>query len=256
MSRSAASVPAPALASAEALVGRRVLVVGAGGLGCPALLALADSGATLCIADDDRVEASNLHRQILFDDDDLGKDKLEAARDALMRRGVAASRIELVRSRLLPENARRLVAQADLVLEGSDNYATKFLAADACFLEKRPIVHGAAVRWQATVWAVSSAGKPCYRCLFEDVPGGAQQGCSEAGVLGPVVGVAGALMADFALRLLLEVELPYGFIVTYDGLRNRMRRVQVPARADCPLCDAGSISEIHETRYTAPSCAA
>lgn len=255
MSSSGASSAAPR-DSRDALVGRRILIVGAGGLGCPALLGLADSGATLCIADDDVVEATNLHRQILFTEADVGRDKLDAARDALLKRGVPESRLELVRGRLLPENARALVAAVDLVLEGSDNYATKFLAADACFLERRPVVHGAAVRLEATVWAVSSAGKPCYRCLFEDVPPGAQLGCSEAGVLGPVVGVAGALMADFALRVLLGSDAPYGSITSFDGRRNRLRQIAVPPRASCPLCATGSISEIDETRYTAPSCAA
>ncbi len=256
MSEPAASNAALPRTSRDLLSGRRILLVGAGGLGCPALLALADSGATLCIADDDVVEASNLHRQILFAERDIGRDKLDAARDALLERGVPSARLELVRSRLLPENARRLVSAVDLVLEGSDNYATKFLTADACFLERRPVVHGAAVRLEATVWAVSSAGKPCYRCLFEDVPAGAQLGCSEAGVLGPVVGVAGALMADFALRVLLAADAPFGSITAFDGRRNRLRQVAVPARASCPLCATGSISEIDETRYTAPSCAA
>lgn len=247
----------PVIASSGALSGRRVLVVGAGGLGCPALLALADSGATLVIADDDVVDATNLHRQLLFDESDVGRDKLDAVRAALLALAVPPERIELVRTRLLPENARALVRCADLVLEGADNYATKFLACDAAHLEGRPIVHGSAIRLQGTVWAVASGGKPCYRCLFEDVPGGAQLGCNEAGVLGPVVGICGALMAELAFRCLLELEPGYGSIVTLDGRANRLRRVEVPARADCALCSSrATISEIDETRYTAASCAA
>jgi molybdopterin/thiamine biosynthesis adenylyltransferase len=243
--------------SRGALAGRRLLVVGAGGLGCPLLLALADSQATFVLADDDIVEASNLHRQILFDERAVGADKLEAARAALIARGVAAARIELVRSRFLPDNARALAASVELVLEGSDNYATKFLAADACHLEGRPVVHGAAVRLQGTAFSVPAAGAPCYRCLFEDVPPGAQQGCAEAGVLGPVVGVVGALMAELALEALLGSELRRGRIVTFDGRHNRLRDVAVTARPECPLCGAApTISQIVETRYTAPSCAA
>ncbi|HYO98339.1 MAG TPA: HesA/MoeB/ThiF family protein [Polyangiaceae bacterium] len=249
---------APAVSSRNVLSNRRVLVIGVGGLGCPALLALADSGATLVLADDDAVELSNLHRQILFGEANVGTDKLSAAREALLRMGVSERRIELVRSRFLPENARELVARADLVLEGSDNFATKFLAADACHLEGRPVVHGAAVRFLATAWCVSPKGRPCYRCLFEDVPAdSAQTSCVEAGVMGPVVGLCGALMAELALRTLLETTPPFGRIFTYDGRRDVLREVIVPARESCPLCGpAHAISEIDETRYTAPSCAA
>jgi molybdopterin/thiamine biosynthesis adenylyltransferase len=245
------------LSSQGLLLGRRILIVGVGGLGCPAALSLADSGATLLLVDDDFVEASNLHRQILFDEGSLGEHKLDAARQALLRRGVPKARIELLRTRLLPDNARTLVASADLVLEGSDNFATKFLAADACFLEQRPIVHGAAVRLEGTVWSVSARGLPCYRCLFEDVPGGAQAGCAEAGVLGPVVGVCGALMADLALSALTADESRTECIFTFDGRRNVLREVSVAPRPSCSLCGAfRTISQIEETRYTAPGCAA
>ncbi|MGC4088478.1 MAG: HesA/MoeB/ThiF family protein [Polyangiaceae bacterium] len=243
--------------SRGALLGRRLLVVGAGGLGCPALLGLADSGATLVLADDDVVELGNLHRQLLFRESDLGRDKLDAARDALLAEGVPESRIELVRSRFLPDNALSLARSVDLVLEGSDNFATKFLVADACHLAERPVVHGAAVRLQGTVWCVAAQGKPCYRCLFEDVPPGAQQNCAEAGVLGPVVGLCGALMAELALSLLCGADAHLGHVLTIDGRRNRLRRVGVSPRPECPLCGAApSIFEIEETRYTAPSCAA
>jgi molybdopterin/thiamine biosynthesis adenylyltransferase len=244
--------------SQGALAGRRLLVIGAGGLGCAALHALADSGATLVIADDDRIEASNLHRQILFTSDQIGSDKLEAARAALLARGVPPQRIELVRSRFLPENARSLASAVDLLLEGADNFATKFLAADAGRLENRPVVHGAAVRFEATVLFAAAAGRPCYRCLFEDLPArGAQQNCAEAGVLGPLVGLAGALMADFALRALTLHDVPHGRLMTYSALADRLREVELAVNPRCPLCGpAASIIQIDETRYTAPSCAA
>jgi len=236
----------------------RVLVVGLGGLGCPVASVLARApGVELWLCDDDQVELTNLHRQTLYGEQDVGRDKLEAARDALVGAGADPARIVLVRSRLLPENARQLTRQVDVVLEGADNFATKFLAADAAHLEGRPIVHGAAVRFVATAWAVSAAGAPCYRCLFEDVPPGAQQGCSEAGVMGPVVGFCGALMADLALRVLAGDASVFGSLYTYDGRSDRLRQVTAAARTDCPLCGSSpSVLEIDESRYVTPSCAA
>jgi adenylyltransferase/sulfurtransferase len=240
----------------EALRDKRALVVGVGGLGCPAALALVRAGVgRVVLVDDDRVEASNLHRQILFSEEDVGKDKLDAARRVLARRG--RSEIELVRSRLLPENARELVRGADVVLEGADNFATKFLTADACRLEQRPVVHAAAIRWTATVWSVAPEGRPCYRCLFEDVPSGAQPGCDDAGVMGPVVGLAGALAADLALRVLAADEPAFGSLHAYDGRADRLRVVEVAPRAGCALCGPNAtIFDIDKERYVTRICAA
>ncbi len=239
------------------LAGKSALVVGVGGLGCPAALALARAGiGRLVLADDDVVDVTNLHRQILFSDADVGHDKLERASAALRRDGYTGE-LEPVGSRFLPDNARELARSVDVVVEGADNFATKFLAADAGFLEQRPVVHGSAVRWSATVWAVGPAGAPCYRCLFEDVPfGEAQANCAEAGILGPVAGLAGALMADLALRVVAGSP-PFGAVYTYDGLADRLRSVEVPPRESCPLCGRSrSIFDTDETRYTGAVCAA
>ncbi|HEY4158860.1 MAG TPA: HesA/MoeB/ThiF family protein, partial [Polyangiaceae bacterium] len=224
----------------SALADSTALIVGVGGLGCPAASILARAGVgRLLLCDDDLVETSNLHRQILFDESDVGCDKLSAAARALERAGVRAGSIELIRTRLLPDNARELVRRADVILEGADNFATKFLCADACRLERKSVVHGAAVRWQATVFSVGPEGRPCYRCLFEDLPSGdAAPNCAEAGVLGPVVGLAGALMADRALSVLLKDEKSYAEFVSYDGRRDRLRAVPVSARESCRLCGA------------------
>jgi molybdopterin/thiamine biosynthesis adenylyltransferase len=243
----------------ERLATASVLVVGVGGLGCPAALALAQAGVgRLVLVDDDEVEASNLHRQILFSDADVGSHKLDAAARALAALGPGRTRIETVRSRFLPENARDLARSVDVVVEGADNFATKFLAADACWLEERPVVHGSGVRWRATAWAVGAKGAPCYRCLFEDLPpGDAQPSCAEAGVMGPVVGLAGALMADLALRVLVGDAHAAGRVHTYDGLSDRLRAVEVRPRPSCPLCGTfRSIFGIDEMRYTGASCAA
>lgn len=233
---------------------KTALIVGLGGLGCPAALALARAGVgTLLLCDDDVVDATNLHRQILYTTQDVGRDKLDAARDSLLAEG--ARTIELVRSRFLPENSRALVRRADIVLEGADNFATKFLASDACFLEKKPVVHGACVRFVGTAWWVGALGRPCYRCLFEDLlPDEEAPNCSGAGVFGPVVGVVGALMADLALDALHGTSDRAGQVFSFDGKRQVLRASSVSARSDCPLCttetDEIRITDVSRHLYT------
>jgi adenylyltransferase/sulfurtransferase len=240
-----------------------VLLVGAGGIGAPAGLALVEAGVrSFVVVDDDLVERSNLHRQILYAERDVGRPKLEAFRDALLARAPDA-RIELVDGRLLPDTAASLVRRARVVIDAVDNFASRFLAADACLLAGRaargegvPVVHAAAVRWVATVMATGPEGRPCYRCLFEDVPGGDAPDCATAGVVGPVCGVAGALAAELALRILGRAPgEPYGRVYSYDGRRDRLREVRLVPRRDCALCgDVPSIEGIDEARYLGPSC--
>jgi adenylyltransferase/sulfurtransferase len=236
---------------------KRVLIVGLGGLGCPvaAILARA-STAELWLCDDDEVDLTNLHRQILYRDADVGAHKLDAAKKTLILGGVDPSRLVSHRARLLPKNARQLVSEVDLVVEGADNFATKFLVADACHLERRPAVHGAGIRWVGTAWAVAPEGKPCYRCLFEDLPKGPQASCDSAGVMGPVVGIVGALMAELALRVATG-RPTYAELWSLDGKSDSLRKVPVSARAACPLCgEDASIRDTDETRYLAGTRAA
>ena len=233
----------------------KVLVVGIGGLGCPAAIALARAGvSTIGLADDDLVDPTNLHRQILFDDADVGRPKVGAAAKKLaaMARDVAIVAHE---TRLLPGNAVDLVSRYDVVVEGSDNFATKFLAADACRIAERPIVHGAGVRWHGTALAVGPRGGPCYRCLFEDVPRENAPNCAEAGVVGPMVGVVGAAQADLALSILRGEDV-FGTLFTFDAKTMTSRRRRIPTRAGCPLCGpTRGIVGIDGTRYTAaPAC--
>jgi molybdopterin/thiamine biosynthesis adenylyltransferase len=235
--------------------GARALVVGVGGLGCPAALALASAGVgTIGLCDDDVVDRTNLHRQILFRDAEVGTSKLDAAARAL--REIAGDlRLVLHRTRLLPENAVSIVRRYDVVLEGSDNFATKFLAADACALAKVPIIHASAIRWIGTALAVGAGARPCYRCLFEDLPQGEGPNCADAGVIGPVVGVVAAVQADLALAAVGGSAVA-GQLVTFDGRTDALRRRTISSRADCPLCGhAPRIRRIRAEAYETPACA-
>ena len=232
-----------------------VVIIGAGGIGAPLSIALVAGGVRrITVVDDDTVDVSNLHRQILFTAADVGRSKLDAFAEAVEKRapGVVVTRVP---GRALPSTVGNIVAQAAVVVDATDNFASRFLLADACALAKVPVVHAAAVRWQATVLAVTPAGRPCYRCLFEDLPQGDAPDCATAGVVGPVCGVAGAIAADRALRILAGDASAYGHIVTYDGRRDALRSVPVPARPGCALC--GSERAIHSilaSRYLAPAC--
>lgn len=235
----------------------RVLVVGMGGLGCPVAWILARSRAAhLVLLDDDVVDLSNLGRQILFDEIDVGRPKIEAARDKLLAQGLDESHVSLVSGRLLPDTARALIGGCDLVVEGTDNFASKFLAADAAFLEGVPIVHGAALGWGGTAFCVAAQGAPCCRCVFEDLPVGSTANCNSHGVMGPAVGYVGAVMADFALSY-LRGKAQVGRCTRFDGLSGHSRSTQLGARSDCMLCgEHPQIITIEEQRYTRQFCAA
>jgi len=240
------------------LAQKRALLIGVGGLGSPAAIALAHAGVgTLGLADDDEVEETNLHRQILFSEADVGSNKTAAASRAIAGWAPGPVRVVVHDTRILPTNALDLVVAYDVVVEGSDNFATKFLVADACALAGVAVVHGAAVRWHGTALAVAAGGRPCYRCLFEDLPREYAPGCSEAGVIGPAVGVVGAVQADLAVALLLGRPVA-GTLVTFDGKTDRMRRRAISPRARCDLCGSGArIRSVDVGRYSgAPVCEA
>jgi MoaD family protein len=225
----------PALLLREA----RVLLVGAGGLGAPAALALAEAGVgTLGLCDFDRVELSNLHRQVVYRSADVGRGKVEAAADRLRAR-VPALRVEAHELRLGAGDgaADRLAAAFDLVLEGTDSFEAKFACNDAAVRAGRPFVSAGCVALHGTVVAVAPGGRPCYRCLFEAPPdAGDFPTCEAAGVLGAVAGVVGALMAAEGLRLLAAAEAAEGAVLHYDALAGRVRRRRMQGRADCPSC--------------------
>jgi adenylyltransferase/sulfurtransferase len=249
---------APASEVAEsAREARPVLLVGAGGIGAPCALALVRAGVTaIAVADADRVERHNLHRQILFSERDVGRAKVAAFAERLVE-AFPALRVEIAKERVGAANAASLVARASVVIDATDNFASRFLLADACHLAGVPVVHAAAIRWRATVLAAVPEGRPCYRCLFEDVPAEDAPNCGTAGVIGPVCAVAGALAADRAARLLRGDTSAAGVITSYDGLRSAVRDVVVRPRSDCALCGAGAtIRAIDAARYAEAACAA
>lgn len=237
----------------------RVVLVGAGGVAAPLAMVLVAGGlSALVLVDDDFVETSNLHRQILFDDADVGLPKTERLAAALVARRPGL-RVSIEARRATPETAAEIVAGATIVVDGTDNFASRFLLADACFLAHVPLVHAAAVRYVATVTSIGPAGRPCYRCLFEDLPEGPAPDCASAGVAGPVCGVAGAIAADRVLRLLAGDSAVLGTLVTYDGRSDRLREVPLFPRRDCALCgEAPTVRELDGARYdsaAAPSSA-
>lgn len=248
-----------AVVKASPLVDRAsltVAVVGVGGLGCPAAWALSRSGVSLRLLDEDRVERSNLHRQMLFTEADVGERKVVAARRALasIAPGVA---VDAIAEHVAPERALELLRGVDVVVEGSDNLATKFLVADACAALRVPVVHGACVAWIGTVLPVAWGAGPCYRCVFEDLPPLDEDGatCATAGVYGPITSVIGAMMAADALRLGRGDLSHAGSLARYDGWSQTFRASKIRARRDCALCgaDAGAVS-LDPSKYGA-TCA-
>jgi molybdopterin/thiamine biosynthesis adenylyltransferase len=216
-----------------------VLLIGAGGLGCGAALGLAAGGARrLTVIDDDVVDESNLHRQVLHDEAAVGQPKAESLARTLRERFPEVE-VTAVLGRFDGQSALRLAADAAVLVDGSDNLATKFLANDAAVLAARPLVHGAAVETGGQLLTVPAGGRPCYRCLFEELPppDATAPSCAEAGVLGPVPGVIGALQAAEALRLLRGESPAFaGRIIRYDSRLMTMRAVRFRRNPGCGVC--------------------
>src|SRR6266536_983572 len=217
----------------------RILCIGAGGLGSPAALYLAAAGVgTIGIVDFDDVDLSNLHRQILHGTNDIGRSKLESARDRL-RDVNPEIEIELHKCRFSSENASQLVTQYDVVVDGSDNFPTRYLSNDVCVFARRPNVYGSVFRFegQTTVFAPHLGG-PCYRCLFpEPPPPDTVPNCAEAGVLGVLPGIIGMLQAIEAIKLIVGIGEPLiGRLLHFDALKVKFRELNLRRDAQCPVC--------------------
>ncbi|MBI4969720.1 MAG: molybdopterin-synthase adenylyltransferase MoeB [Rhodospirillales bacterium] len=218
-----------------------VLVVGAGGLGSPLLLYLAAAGVgRLGVIDDDVIDLSNLQRQILHDTDSIGLAKVTSAQ-ATLRRINPEVTVEAHRRRLDPSNALELFGRYDLVADGSDNFATRFLVNDACYFAKRTLVSAAILRFDGQLATYKPhQGGPCYRCLFrEPPPPDFVPSCAQAGVLGAIAGILGAMQATEVVKELLGIgDSLMGQLVLYDALATDMRKVKVKPDPGCPLCGA------------------
>lgn len=229
------------------LAAARVLVIGAGGLGAPVLMYLAAAGVgTLGIVDDDRVDLSNLQRQVIHGTADIGRPKVDSAAERLAGLNPEVT-VHRHADRLTAANAADLIAGYDLVVDGSDNFATRYLLNDACYFAGRPLVTAALLRFegQLAVYRPTAptedqpAGSlPCYRCLFpEPPPPGAIPSCSEAGVLGALAGLIGALQATEVLKAVLGIgESLAGGLLLVDALTLTFRKMTVRPDPDCPLC--------------------
>ena len=239
----------------------RVLLVGAGGLGSPLLLYLAAAGVgTIGLVDDDVVELSNLQRQVAHNMASLGKPKVDSAADAARSINPAVNVVGH-RMRLATDNVLDLIADYDVVCDGTDNFPTRFLLADACVLGKRPLVSAAVLRFEGQLSVFkphAGATCPCYRCLFPaPPPDGLVPSCGEAGVFGAVTGVMGTLQATEVLKEILGIgETMAGRLLIWDALATRFRTVRLPRDPHCASCGANGFKDLsHHTANTAPVCA-
>ena len=233
----------------QRLKAARVGLIGLGGVGAPAALYLAAAGVgTLRLIDDDTVALSNLQRQILFTGADTGRPKVEVGAAALGALNPHV-RIEPVAERLTGANAAVLIAGCDLVLDGTDDFATRFAVNAACVAAGVPLVSGALGRWSGQIAVFE--GRPCYRCLVPEVPPEAET-CARAGVVGALAGVVGAMTALEAVKLITGAGTPLsGRLLLYDGLAGTARTVTLPADPACPVCGGGPQSAAGEPAATA-----
>ncbi|MDI6800632.1 MAG: molybdopterin-synthase adenylyltransferase MoeB [Thermodesulfovibrionales bacterium] len=237
------------------ILNAKVFIVGAGGLGCPVGYYLAAAGiGTIGIIDNDTIELSNLQRQIAHNTERLGMLKIESAKKTFESLNPDVKVIG-TKERISKDNIKDLIKDYDIVVDGSDNFPTRYLVNDACVMMKKPLVSGAILKFEGQVTTILPGEGHCYRCLFEEMPpAGLVPSCQEAGVLGAITGVVGALQATEVLKLILGKGEPLkNTLLIYDALRVNFRRVKVPKNPDCPVCGAHpTITELQD--YDAGYC--
>lgn len=223
----------------QRLLSAKLLCIGAGGLGSPALLYLAAAGVgTIGIVDDDQVSLSNLQRQILHDTASIGTDKTTSAKRSLARINPHVKVIEH-NLRLDEENMPEVLNGYGLVLDGTDNFATRYLVNAACVRAKTPLISAAMSQWEGQISLYDPArGGPCYQCVFPEAPAaGLAPSCAQAGVMGALAGVMGSMMAGEAIKLITGAGQGLrGEILIYDSLYGETRKLKTSTRKTCPIC--------------------
>lgn len=220
------------------LLQSKVLVIGTGGLGSPALFYLAAAGVgTLGIVDDDEISLSNLQRQILHTTPEIGTSKTESAAKKLNAINPDVNIVQH-RTRVDTSNIMEILEAYDLVVDATDNFPARFLINDACVMSKKPLIHAGIFRFEGQILTIIPGEGPCYRCLFpEPPPPGLVPGCHEAGILGCVAGVMGTIQATEAIKVLLDLGEPLiGRMLTFDALEMNFRRITVPRDKNCAVC--------------------
>lgn len=229
-------------AGQKALKNSKVLVIGAGGLGSPALQYLAAAGVgTIGVVDDDVVDAANLQRQVIHKDDRLGMPKVFSAQ-AEMEAQNPFVQVRPYKRRLDAETAEKLFEDYDVILDGTDNFDTRYLVNEAAVAAGKPLISGALSQWEGQISVFDpSENAPCYRCIFPTAPDPhLAPPCAEAGVIGPLPGVIGTMMALEAIKLITGAGQPLrGEMLIYDGLYGETRKIGLKRRADCPVCGTG-----------------
>lgn len=225
-------------AGQEKLLSSKVLIIGAGGLGAPAALYLAAAGiGTIGIVDYDRVDLTNLQRQIIHHTGDLGTEKVISAR-AKIRAINPDVTVRTHQTKVSGENISEIIKQYDFAIDGTDNFPAKFLINDACYFENVPFSHAGILRFDGQLMTVLPGKTTCYRCIFgAPPPAGVVPSCSQAGVLGVLAGVIGSLQATEAIKYLLGIgDLLTNTLLTYNALTMQFRKVRLNRNPDCPLC--------------------
>jgi len=222
----------------EKLLAAKVLIIGAGGLGSPAALYLASAGiGTIGIVDSDKVELNNLQRQIIHSTKEVGRLKVESARDRInaINEDVKVTTYNL---RVTSENILDIIKDYDIIVDGSDNFPTRYLVNDACVLSKKPLSHGGIFRFDGQAITIIPGESACYRCLFpEPPPPGLVPSCQEAGILGAVAGVIGIIQTNEVLKYILGLgNLLTGKLLVFNALDSSFRQVRVPRDSKCPIC--------------------
>lgn len=240
----------------ERLLRSKVFCVGAGGLGSPVALYLAAAGiGTIGIADSDQVDISNLQRQVLHFTDDIGRSKAISAREKLERLNPDVNVI-VYEEMITKNNIRNIIKNYDIVLDGSDNFPTRYLVNDACYFEKKTLVSGAILRFEGQVSVFKPhAGGPCYRCLYSEIPpAGMIPSCQEAGILGAVAGIIGTTQAVETLKEILQIgKTLVGRLLIFNALTMSVMEVQVKRDPKCPLCgESPRIKDLID--YEQPEC--